>query len=273
MSAQPAQPTQPVSPAASAASAAASAAGSPPPAKYVVVRDHLLALIAQGLAPGAPVPSERELCESFGVSRMTVRQAIDTLVVDGVLERQQGRGTFVAPPKLDLQVRLTSFSEEMRRRGMEPGAVFLTAETVPAADAVAAALEIDAGDDVHHLRRLLTADSVPMAIEENWVPAGLLPDLLRGALPFSVYAELAERGLAPQWGEDMIEGRAATADEAVLLGVAERAPSLDITRRTFHDHLAVDYSRSLYRADRYTLWVPVAAPGPRRRRPRASRGA
>ena len=140
-------------------------------------------------------------------------------------------------------------------------------------NAVAEALEIGVGDDVHHLRRLLTADSVPMAIEENWVPAGLLPDLLKGALPFSVYAELTERGLAPQWGEDMIEGRAATAEEAVLLGVTERAPSLDITRRTFHDHLAVDYSRSLYRADRYTLWVPVAAPGPRRRRPRASRGA
>ena len=263
----PATPTMPTTP------ATPTTPGSSPPAKYVVVRDHLLALVAQGLAPGTPVPSERELCESFGVSRMTVRQAIDTLVVDGVLERQQGRGTFVAPPKLDLQVRLTSFSEEMRRRGMEPGAVFLTAETAPADGAVAEALEIGVGDDVHHLRRLLTADSVPMAIEENWVPAGLLPDLLKGALPFSVYAELTERGLAPQWGEDMIEGRAATAEEAVLLGVTERAPSLDITRRTFHDHLAVDYSRSLYRADRYTLWVPVATPGPRRRRPRASRGA
>ena len=263
----PTTPTMPTTP------ATPTTPGSPPPAKYVVVRDHLLALVAQGLAPGTPVPSERELCESFGVSRMTVRQAIDTLVVDGVLERQQGRGTFVAPPKLDLQVRLTSFSEEMRRRGMEPGAVFLTAETAPADGAVAEALEIGVGDDVHHLRRLLTADSVPMAIEENWVPAGLLPDLLKGALPFSVYAELTERGLAPQWGEDMIEGRAATAEEAVLLGVTERAPSLDITRRTFHDHLAVDYSRSLYRADRYTLWVPVATPGPRRRRPRASRGA
>ena len=164
----PTTPTTPDTPA---------APGSPPPAKYVVVRDHLLALVAQGLAPGTPVPSERELCESFGVSRMTVRQAIDTLVVDGVLERQQGRGTFVAPPKLDLQVRLTSFSEEMRRRGMEPGAVFLTAETAPADGAVAEALEIGVGDDVHHLRRLLTADSVPMAIEENWVPAGRLPPM------------------------------------------------------------------------------------------------
>ena len=102
-------------------------------AKYVVVREHLLALIAQGLEPGAPMPSERELCELFGVSRMTVRQAVDTLVVDGVLKRHQGKGTFVASPKVDLQLRLTSFTEEMRRRGMTPGAVFLIAATVPAA--------------------------------------------------------------------------------------------------------------------------------------------
>ena len=101
----------PTTPATPTTPAAPTTPGSPPPAKYVVVRDHLLALVAQGLAPGTPVPSERELCESFGVSRMTVRQAIDTLVVDGVLERQQGRGTFVAPPKLDLQVRLTNLTD------------------------------------------------------------------------------------------------------------------------------------------------------------------
>ena len=80
---------------------------------YVIVRNHLLDLVRNGLANGSPVPSERELCEQFEVSRMTVRQAIDTLVVDGILERHQGKGTFVAPPKLDLQVRLTSFTQEM----------------------------------------------------------------------------------------------------------------------------------------------------------------
>nr|WP_250649235.1 MULTISPECIES: GntR family transcriptional regulator [unclassified Actinomyces] len=227
----------------------------------------MLALISDGLSAGDPLPSERELCERFGVSRMTVRQAVDTLVADGAVERHQGRGTFVAPPKLDLQLRLTSFSDEMRRRGMEPGAVFLVAETVAAPPTVTAQLELATDGRAHHLRRLLTADSVPMALEETWIPQHLAPDLLDGALPSSVYEELTRAGLTPQWGEDVLEARAVTSEEAALLGVPERAPALDIVRRTFHEHTAVIYSRSLYRADRYTLWVPVSAPGPRRRRP------
>ena len=239
-------------------------------AKYVIVRNHLLDLVRNGLATGSPVPSERELCEQYEVSRMTVRQAIDTLVVDGVLERHQGKGTFVAPPKLDLQVRLTSFTQEMQRRGMEPGVVMLQAETIASDETVAEALELEAGAEVHHLRRLLTANAVPMAIEENWIPAALLPNLLRNSPNFSVYAELTQADLTPQWGEDMIEAHAATAQEAAVLSVPEGAPTLDITRRTFHEHCAIDYSRTLFRADRYTLWVPVAAPKPAFRPDRSS---
>ena len=234
------------------------------PPKYVRVREHLLTLMEHDLTPGSPIPSERELCEQFNVSRMTVRQAIDTLVVDGLLERHQGKGTFVAPPKLDLQLRLTSFSEEMRRRGMEPGAVFLTREVIPAPSTVANALEISPGSPVHHLRRLLTADATPMAIEENWLDVHTLPNLGQETPPFSLYALFSRANLAPQWGEDVITGHVATAEEATLLGIPEGAPALDITRRAFHEHRVVDYSRSLYRADRYTLWVPVSAPSPSR---------
>lgn len=230
--------------------------------KYIRLRDHLLQEIRAGLPPGSPIPSERELCRRFQVSRMTVRQAIDTLVSDGVLERHQGKGTYVAQPKVDLQVRLTSFSQEMRRRGMEPGAVVLLAETVPATAEVAQALEQPPGSQVHHLLRLLSADSVPMALQENWVPADLLPSLLTQGLSFSVYERLTSAGMGPQWGEDLIEARAATQEEATLLSVSESSPTLSIVRRTFHEHTVVDYSRSLYRADRYALWVPVAVPTP-----------
>ena len=153
---------------------------------------------------------------------------------------------------------------------MEPGVVMLQAETIASDETVAEALELETGVEVHHLRRLLTANAIPMAIEENWIPAALLPNLLRTSPNFSVYAELTQADLAPQWGEDMIEAHAATAQEAALLSVQEGAPTLDITRRTFHEHCAIDYSRTLFRADRYTLWVPVAAPKPAFRPDRSS---
>ena len=100
--------------------------------KYLVVRDHLAGLVAQELRVGDAIPSERHLSQQFGLSRMTVRQAVDTLVTDGVLVREQGRGTFVAPQRIDFEMRLTTFGEEMRRRGMEPATTVLSAQVVAA---------------------------------------------------------------------------------------------------------------------------------------------
>lgn len=230
--------------------------------KYVTVREHLRELIADGLPVGAPIPSERELCEQFGVSRMTVRQAVDALVVEGALERVQGRGTFVAQPKVDLQLRLTPFEEEMRRRGMEPGTTVLRAErTQPPAD-VAAALERTPAEEVYHLLRIRLADGTPMALEETWVPAILAPDLLAQGPPPDVFGALTARGLAPSWGEDTIEAVRIGPAEADMLDVRPGAPGLRIGRRTFSGDVAVEYTRSLYRGDRYSLWVPVSAPSP-----------
>jgi len=111
---------------------------------------------------------------------------------------------------------------------------------------------------------------------EAWRPLGYADlateviGLFATDIPREDLAELTQADLAPQWGEDMIEAHAATAQEAALLSVPEGAPTLDITRRTFHEHCAIDYSRTLFRADRYTLWVPVAAPKPAFRPDRSS---
>lgn len=228
--------------------------------KYLTVRDHLRSLIADGLAVGAAIPSERELCERFDVSRMTVRQAVDALVVEGLLERVQGRGTFVAQPKVDLQLRLASFPEEMRRRGMEPSFRVLAAERMNAPRQVAQALDLSEGAEVHYLRRLRLADGLPMAMEENWVPVAVVPHLPE--LTPSVYEALRAKGLPPTWGEDVIEAVQLEAEVAGHLGLAVGAAGLHIQRRTFSGDLAVEYAGSIYRADRYSLWVPVTAPGP-----------
>lgn len=228
--------------------------------KYVRVRDYLRSLVTHELQTGDAIPSERVLCERFGVSRMTVRQAVDALVVEGLLQREQGRGTFVAPSRMDLEVRLASFGEEMRRRGMEPSSTVLAAEEVPATPDVADALDLVAGEHVHYLHRVRLADGVPMAIEQTWVPAGLVPGLLADGAPESIYGELRRRGLEPDWGEDTVAASEVDAQDAGLLGLRTGAAVLRLTRRTFAGDVACAYSRSSYRADRYVLWVPLRAP-------------
>lgn len=231
-----------------------------PVLKHMRVRDYLRSLVTHELAVGDAIPSERLLCERFGVSRMTVRQAVDALVVDGLLEREQGRGTFVAPTKMDLEVRLASFGEEMRRRGMEPSSKVLVAEEVPASPEIADVLELLPGELVFYLDRVRYADGEPMAIEQTWLPSRLAPGLFEGGAPDSIYGELRRRGLDPDWGEDTVAATEVDPQDAELLGLRTGRAVLRLTRRTFAGEIACTYSRSSYRADRYVLWVPLRAP-------------
>lgn len=228
--------------------------------KYVEISNYLLGLIGQDLMPGDKIASERELCERFQVSRMTVRQAIDGLVNDGVLVRQQGRGTFVAQQKMDLQLRITSFGQEMRMRGMVPSTRLLDCAEVVATPAVASALALEDGQRVYSLRRLRYANGIPMCIQHSWLPVLLLPGFIYPAPPDSIYAQLQARGLGPTWGEDNIESVNLEGADAELLEVANGAAGLVVTRRTFADEVPVDLTISTYRGDRYKLWVPIARP-------------
>jgi GntR family transcriptional regulator len=228
--------------------------------KYLRVRDYLRSLVTHELTVGDTIPSERLLCEQFGVSRMTVRQAVDALVVEGLLAREQGRGTFVAPMKVDLEVRLASFGEEMQRRGMAPSSKVLAAEVVAATPDIADALDILPGERVFSLYRVRFADGEPMAIEQTWLPSQLVPGLFDSAVPDSIYGELRRRGLEPDWGEDTVAATEADAQDAELLRIPVGKAVLRLTRRTFAGQTACVYSRSVYRADRYVLWVPLRAP-------------
>ncbi len=227
--------------------------------KHVQVREYVRELIA-GADPGSPAPSERELVQHFGVARMTVRQALDALVAEGLLERVPGRGTFVARAKLDVQVRLCSYTEEMTRRGMKPDSRTLLARLESAGPGVARALEIGEGDTVVHWQRLRLADGLPMCVEDAYLCDSIVPSFLEQGLPASLYAELERRDLLPTWGEDSVGAALARPEEAELLDVEKDAPVLRIARRAFAGDVAVEVSRSTYRADRFTLWVPLARP-------------
>jgi GntR family transcriptional regulator len=224
--------------------------------KHVQVREYVRDLL-DGAEAGTPAPSERELVHRFGVARMTVRQALDALVTEGMLERVPGRGTFVAQRRTQPVAVLTSFTEDMRRRGLRPTSQTLLARVEQAGPGVARALEINEGDRIVHWQRVRSGDALPVCIENAYLNAELVPGIL-DRLPESLYDELTRRGLEPTWGEDSVEAAVASAPEARLLDVPAGSPVLRIARRTCADKQPVEVSRSIYRADRYTMWVPLS---------------
>lgn len=223
--------------------------------KHVVVREHVRALL-RGADPGTPAPSERELVAQFGVARMTVRQALDALVVEGLLERVPGRGTFVAPPR-SKAAQVASFSEAMVRRGHVAQSQTLLARVEQAGPGVSRALEIEPGTPVIHWRRLRRASGQGICVQDVYVDHMLMPDLLEGPLPDSFYDALGALGLRPTWAEDSLQAEHPTPEEAMLLELEPTAPILRVSRRALAADRVVEVSRSAYRSDRYTLYLQL----------------
>ncbi len=223
--------------------------------KHVQVREYVRSLV-KDTAPGSPAPSERELVHRFGVARMTVRQAMDALVVEGLLERIPGRGTFVARPRREVG-RLTSYTEDMVRRGLLAESQTLLARREQAGPGVARALTVTPGDAVIHWKRLRRADGVPMCIEDAFLNEVLLPGFLQSGMPTSLYDALEARGLRPTWAEDSITADVAGEEEALLLEIDPGSPVLRHSRRAIAGDKVVEVSRTVYRPDRFTVWVQL----------------
>lgn len=226
------------------------------PLKHVQVREYVRELVGSA-EPGTPAPSERELVQLFGVARMTVRQAMDTLVAEGLLERIPGRGTFVAKPRNEVG-RLLSYTAEMQRRGLHAESQTILARREQAGPGVARALELTEGDAVIHWKRLRRADGQPMCIEDAYLNEVLLPGFLQSGMPTSLYQALAMRGMRPTWAEDSITADVPTADEAQALEIEMGTPVLRVARRAVADDRVVEVSRSVYRSDRFTLYVQLS---------------
>jgi GntR family transcriptional regulator len=195
-----------------------------------------------GLAPGERLPPERELAAALGVSRMTVRQALDALARRGLVERGVGRGTFVragARVEHSLDGAL-GFTERLAGQGLPAEARVL-----------AAARE---GDELH-VRRLRSTGGRPLALEDTWLPADRFPDLLERDLSGSLYALMDTYGGRPVRAEERLTPVAA-GEEAEVLGVRPGAP-LMLVERTAHaaDGAQVERARDLHRGDRSAFVV------------------
>lgn len=223
--------------------------------KQEQIRQRVVGLISE-LGIGAAIPSERRLSTELGVSRLTLRAALDELVREGYLVRKHGSGTFVGQPKIAQQLTLTSFSEDMRRRGMVPDSRTIALENVHAGPQVGRALHVSPDARVFRIKRLRLADGVPIALETLHVPVSLVPGLTQTQLEHaSFYALLEERyGVVIDSGLQTIEPTVTDDEESELLDVPLHSPAFLFERTTLT--LAgetVEYVRSIYRGDRYRL--------------------
>src|SRR5438876_9420722 len=142
--------------------------------KQEETRDRVLDLV-ESIAVGQPIPAERQLAIDLGVSRLTLRAALDELVRDGYLDRRHGSGTYVTEPKIAQPLTLTSFSDDMRRRGMTPGSRTLELTSTLARARLAHRLGVPPEARLFRVKRLRLADSMPMAMEILHLPAPLAP--------------------------------------------------------------------------------------------------
>ena len=244
---------------------------SPPGVGAVSKRDYLVSELldlAQTLPTGSAIPSERDLAGRYGVSRMTLRQAIEDLVRDGYLIRRHGAGTFVGKPKIAKQFSITSFSEDMNARGLAASSRVLSIRRGPAGARLAGRLQVPPDEVVLVVTRLRLADDEPMALEWLHVPDRLVPGLTEADLEReSFYRILADiYGIAIDGGHQTIEPTVTDQEESRLLGVALHSPALFVERVAWTaKHEPVEFVRSLYRGDRYKFAVDLTRPTIRRR--------
>jgi GntR family transcriptional regulator len=223
---------------------------------YYQISEHLRALIEGGaLKPGERIPSEYELVGEYGVSRNTARLAIDALISQGLVYRVQGKGTFVTRPRLRYGLmQLSSFSEEMQRRGWCSRSEVLELDAGEPPVKISQAMQMVPGETAYKIERLRLANDEPMALHTSYVPCRLCPGLEREDLSSgSLYVLLEERyGLRIAYAEQVLKPAVANEMEARLLTIRPGAPVLIVEGTAYLDYGSpVEYACLMYRGDRY----------------------
>ncbi|HYX76369.1 MAG TPA: GntR family transcriptional regulator [Gaiellaceae bacterium] len=235
--------------------------------KQSETRDRVFDLIDR-LGIGDPIPSERQLSADLGVSRLTVRAALDELAREGYLVRRRGSGTFVSEPKIAQELTMTSFTEDMRRRGMEPGSRTLGLEVVPAGARLGRFLHVSPSESIVVAKRLRLADHESMAIETLHVREALVPGLRADDLEGQSFYDLlrSRYGILIAGGMQTIEPTVTNEEESGALGIPLHSPAFLFERVTHSERgEIVEFVHSIYRGDRYRLVTDLTAqPSPHR---------
>ena len=222
--------------------------------RYIQLNRHIQrAIESQQLPPGTPLPPERELAKMTGLSRVTIRKAVAPLVAAGLIEQKQGSGTVVAAPITRVEQslsRLSSFTEDMARRGMEVASVFLSGGIFLPSPQEIMTLGLSANASVARLERLRFANGTPMAIERASLPTDILANPLE--VEHSLYGYLKKTGKQPARAVQHIIAMNLQKHDAALLEVDEGIAALQISRVSYLPSGKIaEFTRSLYRGDAY----------------------
>jgi GntR family transcriptional regulator len=205
--------------------------------RYQAARDQIVAFIAAERLPrGGRLPTERQLAETLGVSRPTLRQALELLEKDGLIERRQGSGTYVAEPRVAVDVRiLVSLTRSIIASGMSPGARVLTSEVIPATRELASRFAVPPQTPLQHFERLRFADGRIVAFERSWFPASIAPNLNAFDLEHRSIYDVLEKEYGVKLLRAEQEFDASVADDKVagLLGCPPGAPLMVVHRLSF----------------------------------------
>lgn len=228
--------------------------------RYYQLKEILRERIRSGeWKPGDLIPSERELSERYGISRMTARQAITDLVNEGLFYREQGKGTFVSQRKITQQlILLTGFTEDIRARGQRPGTKVLSAEMLPADEATSEKLRINPGTIIFRLQRLRLADGEPLAIELSQISFKGCERLLQEDLEHnSLYRVLeTQYGIPLMEADQELEAGLARNEEAQLLKISIGSPVLFTRRVTYTErNQPIEYAKAVYCGNKYTFYT------------------
>lgn len=222
---------------------------------YFQLAQQLEAAVEQGrLAPGSLLGNEIELASRLGLSRPTVRQAIQSLVDKGLMVRRRGVGTQVVHSQVRRPLELSSLYDDLEKAGQRPATQVLRNTVEPATAEVAAALGVAEGSEVHLVERLRSAHDEPMALLRNHLPFGLLGLATQELESTGLYRMMRASGITLHSARQSVGAKAATAGEAARLAEAEGAPLLTMRRTTFDDTgRAVEFGSHVYRASRYSF--------------------
>jgi len=222
--------------------------------RYIQLRRHLERAITQGvLEPDTPLPSEREMALIAGLSRVTIRKAVEDLVRNKLIVQRRGSGTFVAPKVQKLEhslSRLTSFTEDMQRRGKSSDSEIILAGIYSPSPEEIVALGLHSGDMVARIERLRRADGVPVAIERSSISSNILPH--PEDVSISLYDVLDELDMRPVRAIQRISATKLTPDQAKLLQVKNDDPALKIVRTGYlASGRVIEFTTGTYRGDAY----------------------